>query len=112
MSDSTTNTLSVDLLEGAAHLCLRAAVLARLQEFPPGSSDFFARRWHERRERFENAMKMLSTGVVEVKELGLSSEDFKWAADQADRAKDKEDWRKRFESAAEVMKEDLHGRRT
>jgi hypothetical protein len=95
---------TVKNLEAAAWLCLKEAAWTDLDRFPPGSGIMRSREFHERRDRFKEAAAKLEAGA-DIQELGLSSEDFAWVASMAHRAVDKEGWRRRFEAAAEEVKE-------
>ena len=104
MSDEPKEFPSVENLKAAAWLCLAVAATTDLDQFPPGSGTNKSRRFHARKERFEAAATKLEAGVG-IQEHGLSSEDFAWAASEAERAVDSEGWRRRFEAAADEMKE-------
>ncbi len=100
---SDTNLLTDEFLCTAQYLCLHEATISRLDQFPPGSGDYRAGEHHARRRRFEAAREIVKKGTVNVEELGLLSEDLKWAKEQANRAKDPADWANRFNSAYEQM---------
>ncbi|MFH0712414.1 MAG: hypothetical protein V2A55_00935 [Candidatus Jorgensenbacteria bacterium] len=104
MSDNSKEFPSVENLEAVAWLCLEGAAMTDLDQFPPGSGMSSARRLHARKRQFEEAAVRLKAGTG-IRELGLSFTDFAWAASMAYRAIDKEGWRRRFEAAADEMKE-------
>ncbi|OHB03079.1 MAG: hypothetical protein A3B14_00240 [Candidatus Zambryskibacteria bacterium RIFCSPLOWO2_01_FULL_45_21] len=100
MATETNSALSfAELLEAAAHLCLREAAFTDYDAFPPGSGEIKHRESHSRRGRFEQAAKMLKEGTPSVREIGLLPEDLFWAAKQAEHAKDPKSWRSRLEAA-------------
>ena len=105
MSDESGMFPTVEELEGAAYICLTMAATTDLSQFPPGSGNAQRRRFHKLKKRFEEAVTKTRAGAS-VREFGLSSQDFTWAAEQAEKAEDKEGWRCRFEMAAEEMKKE------
>lgn len=94
--NNTTSPLTVSDLEGAAYLCLRAAAMTDLDQI---SGNLSRRTHHERRESFVKAQKLMEGGVTSLLELGLSYEDYAWAAGKANLMKDEVGWLSRFQTA-------------
>ena len=95
----TKNPLTESDLEGAAYICLAAAAITDLNQFPPGFGNISRRKHHERKRRFEDALAKMREGITSLLELGLSPDDCAWAASKASLAKDREGWLSRFQTA-------------
>jgi hypothetical protein len=91
-------------LEGAAYLCLAAASLTDLDQFPPGSGSIACRMLHARKRRFEEAQALVRNGTTALSDLGLSHEDCAWAASKAEMARDQEGWLSRFQAAENALR--------
>ena len=104
MNNGVVSPLTKGDLEGAAYLCLASAATTDLDQFPPGSGNISCREHHERKRRFENAQKLMESGITSLSELGLSCHDCAWAASKASLAKDKEGWLSRFQTAESELR--------
>jgi len=76
-------------LEGAAHLCLRAAAYTDRDGLGPGTGIMAARRHHARRRRFEEAREKMLAGITSLPELGITHEDCEWVINEAGALKKK-----------------------
>lgn len=104
---STANPLFEGDLEGAAHICLHEAVMARANESLPGYgyyNNHYNKLAHQRRARFEDALEKMRMGVESILELGITAEDCDWAAGEARRAVDGPGWELRFRTASMRLK--------
>ncbi|KND47723.1 MAG: hypothetical protein AB201_02180 [Parcubacteria bacterium C7867-006] len=101
MSD---NQLTDELLRGVAHMCVGKAVRTYLNEFLPGGLRLARRELHARRERFEKAREILKSGKTALPDLGLSSSDLSWVADEIREEKDPDGLKVFFRAAADEMR--------
>ena len=109
MTLATAIILTEDDLKVAAHLCLEAGTMVDYDKCLPGTGRIQSHNHHERKRRFENALKKLQGGATSLTELGLWHVDCQWAAGKADRIKDdlREDWVSHFQTAEREIKEFL-----
>jgi len=102
MTTNGKNPLTEGDLEGAAWLCSESAAFTDLSH-PLGNNHRL--QHHERKRRFEQASAKIKEGATSLLEFGLLPSDCHWAASKADRAKDSEGWRSRFQAAGEMLRE-------
>ena len=105
MPETKSQPLTIQDLEAAAYLYLEAAAWTDLDQFPPGVGQLRNREHHARKKRFEQAQEKVQSGVSDLGQLGLTSEDCAWAASKSARAKDSEGWFSRFKQAKERLEQ-------
>ena len=101
MSD---NQLTDELLHGVAHMCVGKSVQTYLREFLPGGLRAVRLELHARGRRFEVARDILKSGKTALSELGLSSSDLSWVADEIREEKDPDGLKAIFRAMADEMK--------
>lgn len=99
MSNELLCPLTADDLVGAAFLCLRAAAFTDLSQLVSNEN---RREHHARRQRFEKAQALVKDGVNSPLELPLKTEDYLWAAEMSQHARDSDGWLLSFKLAASI----------
>lgn len=104
METTVENPLVPGLLEGAAYLCLAKAATTDVSLVVPGAERMIREKLHASRRRFEAAQaKLQKNADTHLLELGITSEDCRWAALFFKMAKNPADWKNRFEVARDLL---------
>lgn len=104
MKTTNENPLTEGELQGAAHLCLKAAMLSYTDRMRTiTGSNLPNMLHHQRKERFEETIRRIKYGTTSLPDLGLLPEDCEWAVAQADKAKDPSTWLSHFQAAKEAL---------
>ena len=97
------NPLTEDDLKNAAYFSLAAASWTDMSEI---SGNLNRQDHHQRRKRFNKALKKMERGITSLSDLGLLAKDCAWATSKTEKIlKDAERWLSRFQEAENIIKE-------
>jgi hypothetical protein len=99
------NPLTTGQLDGARYLCLHYAANTSLNQFPSGMGDMKKRALHQRRARFEEALRLMRGGENSLINLGITAEDCAWAISHLKFVKNEKEWVDSFQKAEEILRE-------